>query len=715
MPDSANKPRWSGWLARLLGSAGLVVVALSLLMLYVGKILLSDEEFAERVSASLEDPRVGEFVALRITDVVIKQQPDLTAFRPILVVLARGIVVSDPFRALLRPAVRKVHQAMLSSTAENILLAIPDVGVLIHEALKTVGPAAADKVPAKLQPVLEMEGAAPTIRAVARVLGTVSSLRVFGRLGLLAGVLCLIAAIFVSPARRSTALLAGDGIATIGVLLALIVPAGRLLLAASMPAEGAAGAADGLWLAFFGPLRVAGLVVAIVGAALAMIAVPGEGMDPATLRERMWGLVSRRREGALAESGRLLAIGLAGLGAVVFPGVALKIAAVVVGALLLLLSLAGWRRFVHPHLPAELLGTREVLQPWPVALAGIRIVGLLALGVIGAAVLLRLQPPAGPVVPVVAEVGVCNGAAALCARPFDKVVFPGAHNAMGSAMNPLWLFPNQDLNVNLLLARGVRAFLLDPYRGNVMGDKVKTDFDATPYAKLKTANVIGNEAWAAGMRVRDQFTGELGASGIYFCHGYCELGAIPVVPVLRTFAEFLRTHPNEVVLIDFEDYVVPADIVSVFEESGLIEFVYRGPLGPTWPTLGEMVASGGRLVVLGEYDVGDVPWYHLAWEGLMAETPYTFHTPADFSCKANRGTPRGGLFLINHWIETTPTPKPSNAEIVNQRDVIVKRARQCERERRMTPNILAVDFAGIGDVVGAARELNGLPPLPLTP
>ena len=168
-------------------------------------------------------------------------------------------------------------------------------------------------------------------------------------------------------------------------------------------------------------------------------------------------------------------------------------------------------------------------------------------------------------------------------------------------------------------------------------------------------------------------------------------------------------------IIDFEDYVVPADIVAAFGESGLIEFVYRGPLGPTWPTLGEMVASGGRLVVLGENDIGDVPWYHLSWAGLMAETPYTFHTPEEFSCKANRGTPRAGLFLINHWIETTPTPRPSNAEIVNQRDVIVKRARQCERERRMTPNIIAVDFAGIGDVVGAARALNGLPPLASAP
>jgi hypothetical protein len=124
-----------------------------------------------------------------------------------------------------------------------------------------------------------------------------------------------------------------------------------------------------------------------------------------------------------------------------------------------------------------------------------------------------------------------------------------------------------------------------------------------------------------------------------------------------------------------------------------------------------MVATGGRVVVLGDEDVGDIPWYHHSMSGLVAETPYTFHKPEEFNCRPNRGTPTGELFLINHWIETTPTPKPSNAEIVNQREVIVQRARQCQRERGMTPNILAVDFAGIGDVVGAARELNGLPPI----
>jgi hypothetical protein len=424
------------------------------------------------------------------------------------------------------------------------------------------------------------------------------------------------------------------------------------------------------------------------------------------MRANLWELVSRPRERALAEAGRVAGIGLAGLVALFSPGHALSIAMVASGALLLLFAFAEARRLIQPHLPISVHGEDEQVRVAPVALVGVRIVVILGVGVGLAALLLRLRPP--PAVVVVASDGACNGAVELCERPLNRVVFPGAHNAMGSAMNPAWLFPNQDLDIPSLLDRGVRAFLLDPYLGNQLGGKVKTDFDAVPHANRKIAEVIGPDAWAAGMRVREQLVGEPGPRDIYLCHGFCEMGAVRLVPVLRTFVEFLVTHPGDVIILDFEDYAPPSAIAAAFEESGLLAYVYQGPMGPPWPTLGEMVASGGRVVVLGEYDVSGVPWMHMAWEGLMAETPYTFPTQEDFSCRPNRGTPRGGLFLINHWIETTPTPKPSNAQIVNQQDVIVRRARQCQRERGMTPNIIAVDFAGIGDVVGAARRLNGL-------
>ena len=143
---------WKHRLAMLLVVVGLLVLALSLYTLYVGRILGRDEAFANRVSASLDDPRVGEFVALKITNAIIAQKPDLTPFRPILVVVTRGVVTSPPFRALLRPAVRQVHHALLSSTTENLLLAIPDAQVLVQEALANVGGDASKKLPPRLAP-----------------------------------------------------------------------------------------------------------------------------------------------------------------------------------------------------------------------------------------------------------------------------------------------------------------------------------------------------------------------------------------------------------------------------------------------------------------------------------------------------------------------------------------------------------------------------------
>ncbi len=93
---------------------------------------------------------------------------------------------------------------------------------------------------------------------------------------------------------------------------------------------------------------------------------------------------------------------------------------------------------------------------------------------------------------------------------------------------------------------------------------------------------------------------------------------------------------------------------------------------------------------------------------MIQETPYHFEAPDEFSCAVNRGGTEGSLFQINHWIDTTPTPRPSNAEIVNSREFLVRRARQCQAARGLLPNILAVDFAMTGDVFGAAAELNGL-------
>jgi hypothetical protein len=168
-------------------------------------------------------------------------------------------------------------------------------------------------------------------------------------------------------------------------------------------------------------------------------------------------------------------------------------------------------------------------------------------------------------------------------------------------------------------------------------------------------------------------------------------------------------NPGEVVIIVVEDYVAPEDLARAFDDAGLLPLVYAGSLTTPagGPTLQQLINWGQRLVVFIESGKPGVPWLRPAWES-MQETPYSFHKPADFSCRPNRGPATSAFFQINHWIETTPAPRPSNAEIVNAYNLLLARARACSAQRRRLPNIVAVDFYDVGDLFRVVRTLNGL-------
>ncbi|MBV9226406.1 MAG: hypothetical protein JOY85_20425 [Acidobacteriaceae bacterium] len=102
-----------------------------------------------------------------------------------------------------------------------------------------------------------------------------------------------------------------------------------------------------------------------------------------------------------------------------------------------------------------------------------------------------------------------------------------------------------------------------------------------------------------------------------------------------------------------------------------------------------------------------VDWLRPAYP-TMQETPYSFHKPEEFSCRPNRGGTLGSLFLLNHWINTKPTPKPSKAAVVNVYSELLGRAEECEKERHHLPNIVAVDFYRMGDLLRVVNHLNGL-------
>ena len=220
-----------------------------------------------------------------------------------------------------------------------------------------------------------------------------------------------------------------------------------------------------------------------------------------------------------------------------------------------------------------------------------------------------------------------------------------------------------------------------------------TDLDpAIPTALAARAVERANERWGA-------------RPGIFLCHNHCVWGGRPLVDGLQDVAAFLSANPDEVVTLIVQDETPAADTVAVFADAGLVPYVYAHD-GGKWPTLDELIDTGRRLVVFAENDDSGPDWYHAAF-GAIADTPFGFATPEEMSCDPNRGSDDAPLFLMNHWVSRV-APDRQTAVVVNAHDAVVGRARRCASERGRLPNFVAVDFYGIGDVLAAVDELNGL-------
>ncbi len=255
--------------------------------------------------------------------------------------------------------------------------------------------------------------------------------------------------------------------------------------------------------------------------------------------------------------------------------------------------------------------------------------------------------------------GRCNGRAALCGRAFDAVSYVTTHNAM-SAAEHRYIAPNQTHGIARQLRDGVRGLMLDLHddRGVVS-----------------------------------------------LCHGVCSLGRMPLEEGLCAVGQHLDAEPGSVVTLILESYVSAAALQPAFRAAGLLDDAHVQPAGAPWPTLGEMVRAGRRLVVLTDRDGGRRPWLHDVWD-YAQETPFSATEPPQLSCAPNRGRSANTLFIFNHFL-TQLSGFPHLARQVNFNPFLLERARACAASRGRLPNFVTVDFYEIGDVAATVEALNG--------
>lgn len=156
---------------------------------------------------------------------------------------------------------------------------------------------------------------------------------------------------------------------------------------------------------------------------------------------------------------------------------------------------------------------------------------------------------------------ICNGHAELCTRRYSNVTFIGAHDSFAYSIDPLALARDQEVDIPTQLALGVRLLQAQ--------------------AHLNRKGVL------------------------HFCHTSCYLfDGGSVANYLKKVKTFLDANPNEVLALLFtnpEGLSVKDVWKPAFDNSSITPLIYVPPTIPLkqsdWPTLGDMIDSGKRVVV----------------------------------------------------------------------------------------------------------------------
>lgn len=244
---------------------------------------------------------------------------------------------------------------------------------------------------------------------------------------------------------------------------------------------------------------------------------------------------------------------------------------------------------------------------------------------------------------------------------YDQTAWICTHNAMSNAADGWW-FPNQNKNIREQFADGVRAFMLD-------------------------------------VHVQD--------GALVLRHGPSMariLGWRPLAAELSTLHALLQANPRAIVTVILESYAPARDVAAAFRSAGLEAYAYTHRAGEPWPSLGELIRSGHRLVVFTDRPEGAPAWQMSLWNEAW-ETPFSARAPSDLLNVPNRGNKESALLILNHFC-AEPLPSRRRAAEINSVPFLTRRLAEARSAFGRDPNFLTVDFYDVGDVPSAVAQIN---------
>lgn len=342
---------------------------------------------------------------------------------------------------------------------------------------------------------------------------------------------------------------------------------------------------------------------------------------------------------------------------------------------------------------------------------------------------------------------IVNGSKALWNKRYNEAAYPATHNGSSYLACPV---QNQDMPLLKQFECGIRATKIHvwngkqangctapfachgltqnifdgPYLDKVV-EKVPTLFQGWARDALKQMEPI-NEL------VREAFKAAYGDEQnpgiIQFNHCVFDPSRKQLIEILRDVKSFLDSHTHEVITLILEDHTKNLlHIARDFQESGLLPYVHVQDISQPWPTLGQMVESNKRLVVLihgdEKLDYTSYPWMHDLWT-FAWDTEWNFCDVSSLKDEAKDVIPKRGqkafadrfngpknkLFIMHHFVTPSTGGCKKSAKRVNNKTFLNNRIARLKSVAGQIPNIIQVDFFQYpnNDIFEAVQALNSV-------
>ena len=571
------------WGVRLLAALGVVLLLLGSFGWWMSTRVLDANGFADVAAKTSERQDVRDYVADQATLRLARTSNFVSAARPAVRDAVSAAIDTPPVRQAVYDFVLRAHQQVFQvQGARRVDVDSSQAAATIRSALETINPALAKKVPAGVLDATTTISQSDLVDLLFRLSPWVDALwlPMF-----LVGTAILVVVMWKARDRVRAIRICGVSMAIgggIGLGIGMATPAFASVAATNDPGRGDAVAA--FIEVLTGRLVGAGQALVLLGLLLAL--APGhDGGDLAdrVTRVRAWFAEKRTRPrwrftGGLALM-LLAALALTnpeGLGRAI-----LSVAAVMVLYVGIIVCLRASGALVVDHTIPK-LHKRQIAAVFASLAATAFLTATVAVGLVSNS---TEQAKANP-----SDEG-CNGYIELCPLPINQMVWPASHNAMSSAAYDFF-GAEHTITIPEQLNAGARFFMLDAYYGyddnglvrtNLAGgvheDQIRAEHGADAVHELNRLGALTGAADTSGKK-----------QDVYFCHDFCELGAVKANDILTNVRQFLETNLTDVVILDVEDYVKPKDLKQALVDADLFDRVYTPKQEDGhWPTLLKMI------------------------------------------------------------------------------------------------------------------------------